>query len=993
MARPKEAVTEAKLARIMASLYTDPLFPRADGGREGILRDAGGTSNRERGAGNRGSAVAWKEFSYLRDSMEYNEFQPSRRSLVTELLHFLLVPDKAAARRVRRTVASEGACAGTVVGTWAELLEQAKRAYLLPPSDTEWEARLADATKKLKNCFWSESYEFDPEGTLDVLARELRRLLAALGPGRKLEPPGKIRLSERGRRHFADLARLHEETGRALPPGLDAIRDLLAADKADATRLIAVHRKEGFPVLSPWQGALLEKLAADSGAAPDPGLEKILDAALSPAPSGKPGSALRHLQEHLFGGDVPAVPLDPSVTCLAVRDFLEEVEVAAGMAQKALAGDPSLSPSDIGILIPDDPCYEEAVRDIFARAGLPAAGLGGPARIRNLGGETVFHFLATRRKPAPAMALSALYASPLMPWDAQAGNRLAMGIMEGEFDPDPPEGASPAAERMMALIREEHETPKRVKDALEEFGSLLDLFGPMERHAREARQALASLEAALEKVKGKEVPWEEMTPLIPQAPVSSGAQAEFTREGAAVFREGEEPWRPIRLLFVLGFSEGRYPAGPDRSPVFDDKDVSTLKNDHGYALETAQEGMARRRGLFERQLRSAGDRAVFLSPLRDPFGEAIAPCGTAAFMTRLFAGVEAPGDLVLTLEREAHRSRAAGLALAPPSSPVPPRALDIRDPDLGEDLLSDGSGGTRRETATSLDTLLVSPLSWFLSRYGILPLEWGPEELDPPTKGTLAHAVFERLFPADGPLPTQARIRSGTQQLLDEAILGKAPFLQTSEWYVERRNLLKEIETAALRWREFLAGTKAKILGVETTLSGSFEGIPIRGRTDLLLELPAGRIFVVDYKKSKSGRRRTCMEKGYDIQTSLYRRMLKEGGGVGGRGAGPLSRLLKEGAEIGVLYYMMDDQRSLTDRREWIPGNIPAVESPGNEISGNGEAMLSKRIAALRAGVLPLNREDDEKEFEKVGVSTYALDASPLLERFRHPAGEEEEEE
>jgi len=135
------------------------------------------------------------------------------------------------------------------------------------------------------------------------------------------------------------------------------------------------------------------------------------------------------------------------------------------------------------------------------------------------------------------------------------------------------------------------------------------------------------------------------------------------------------------------------------------------------------------------------------------------------------------------------------------------------------------------------------------------------------------------------------------------------------------------------------------------------------------------------------------MEKGYDIQTSLYRRMLKEGGGVGGRGAGPLSRLLKEGAEIGVLYYMMDDQRSLTDRREWIPGNIPAVESPGNEISGNGEAMLSKRIAALRAGVLPLNREDDEKEFEKVGVSTYALDASPLLERFRHPAGEEEEEE
>jgi hypothetical protein len=514
----------------------------------------------------------------------------------------------------------------------------------------------------------------------------------------------------------------------------------------------------------------------------------------------------------------------------------------------------------------------------------------------------------------------------------------------------------------------------------------------MERHAKEAGSTLASLATALEKVKGKEVRWEELTPLIPQAPISSGSQAEFTREGAAVFREGEEPWRPVRLLFVLGFSEGRYPANPERSPVFDDKDIATLKNDHGYALETAKEGMARRRALFERQLRSASDRAVFLSPLRDPFGEEIAPCGTAAFMTRLFAGVESPGDLVLTLERESHRSRAPGLALAPASAPVPPRPLEIRDPALGEDLLSDGSGGTRRETPTSLDTLLVSPLSWFLSRYGILPLEWAPEDLDPMTKGTLAHAVFERLFPADAPLPSPAQIRSGTPMLLDGAILEKAPFLLSSEWYVERRNLLKEIETAALRWREFLAAAKAKILGVETTLNGSFEGIPIRGRTDLLLELPASRIFVVDYKKSKSGKRRTCMEQGYDIQTSLYRRMLKGGGGIAGRGAGTLSRLLKEGAEIGVLYYMMDDQRSLTDRRDWIPRSVPAVESPGDDISGNGVALLSERIAALRSGSLPLNREDDGKEFEKVGVSTYALDASPLIARFVHPAGDGEEE-
>ena len=179
---------------------------------------------------------------------------------------------------------------------------------------------------------------------------------------------------------------------------------------------------------------------------------------------------------------------------------------------------------------------------------------------------------------------------------------------------------------------------------------------------------------------------------------------------------------------------------------------------------------------------------------------------------------------------------------------------------------------------------------------------------------------------------------------------------------------------------------------METTLTGFFDGLPIRGRTDLLLGLPSGHIFVVDYKKSKSGRRRTCMEKGYDIQTSLYRRMLKDGS-VDGRGAPALSRLLKEGADIGVLYYMMDDQRSLTDRRDWLPANLPAVESPGEDISGNGEAVLAERIGALRAGVLPLNHEDDETKFSKVGVSTYALEVSPLLERFVHPAEPVEEEE
>jgi hypothetical protein len=110
-----------------------------------------------------------------------------------------------------------------------------------------------------------------------------------------------------------------------------------------------------------------------------------------------------------------------------------------------------------------------------------------------------------------------------------------------------------------------------------------------------------------------------------------------------------------------------------------------------------------------------------------------------------------------------------------------------------------------------------------------------------------------------------------------------------------------------------------------------------------------------------------------------------EGGGEG------LARALKAGGEIGVLYYMMDDQRALTDTSGWIPRSVSGVQELGGEISVNGEILVRERIKALRAGKIPLNREDDAETFDKVGVKTYALDVSPLVNRFVHPAPEEED--
>ena len=869
-------------------------------------------------------------------------------------------------------------------------MDHACKAYLLKPAETDWNDRLGEASRKLTDAFWSESLKADPDGTVSVLDRELRRLLAALGPGRDLAPVKKSRLSERGKRHLSDLSRLHEAMGRVLPDGLATIRNLLAAGRTDVLRTVKVYRKIGFPTLSPWQEALLGKLSADAAGVGDPELETILADSLLPGPAGRAKSALRHLQENLFLSGPSKVAMDDSVTCLGVRDSLEAAEIASGMIQKALDGDSRLRTSEIGLLLPGDGSCEDAVREVFARAGLPVSGLEGVPRLRNLGGEAVFLFLATRRRPAPAMALAALYSSPLMPWDSLIGNRLAMRIIGGKYRPEASAEMSAQARRMMDLLREEHDAPRSLAEALKTFGSLLVSSGPMARHAESAHAAIESLGGVVRGIKGKDVPWEELTSLVPQAPVSSGAGLALTREGIALFLEGEEPWRPVRTLFVLGFSGGRYPAGPDRSPVFDPPDTAVLKADHGYALETPEEGMARRRDLFLRQLGGVSDRIVFLAPVRDAMGEDLAPSGTATFISRLFKGIQSPEDLLLILERESHRSKVKGLAVAPPADPVLSEILEVPDPDLKVDLLVDGSGKPRPLSASGFDTLMVSPLAWFLQREDIVPLRWAPEELDPMTKGTLAHEVFENLFRAGTPLPTAARIKASAGKLLQDAILRHAPFLTGTEWYVERRNLQNDVETAALRWRELLFRCGANILGVETSLTGDFEGVPIRGRTDLILSLPSGRIFVVDYKKSTSRSRRKCMEEGYDLQASLYRQMLRFGK-VSDGGVEALSRALTAGGEIGVLYYMMDDQRALTDTSGWIPGSVSGVQELGSEISRNGEILVRDRIRALRSGKIPLNREDDAETFEKIGVKTYALEDSPLIMRFAHPAPAEED--
>ena len=73
---------------------------------------------------------------------------------------------------------------------------------------------------------------------------------------------------------------------------------------------------------------------------------------------------------------------------------------------------------------------------------------------------------------------------------------------------------------------------------------------------------------------------------------------------------------------------------------------------------------------------------------------------------------------------------------------APPRELVVQHLEFGRNLVAlrmDAEGKPKPESPSSLETLMVSRLTWLLRRLDAEPLEWAPEEAGPALLGTLAH--------------------------------------------------------------------------------------------------------------------------------------------------------------------------------------------------------------------------------------------------------------
>ena len=882
-------------------------------------------------------------------------------------IDFFLTPDGPSGRRVRTHLARHAPGLYRIAGPWSELMARAHAAYMLKPTATAWSETLRALAVKKGDRFWSGSVDIAPEETIAELDAALRRLIEGGGPDTNWHA-GLDQLPRPSRLHtrISQLAELRQQIGM-LPESFQMMADLLNARHRPLRPLRVVHLPDLLP-LNKWQKAVLDRLAEDAPVA-DSRMQGLLSHALEPAGTYRPALLAAR---SLFAPSDESMQVSENVRVLAARDRLEEVEIAAGMIQKTIGRE--IPACQWGLLLPNDAFTIQTVEAVFKRYHLPLSGLKYRARQRDLGREVVYLMLVCLRKPAPVMAIAALLTSALMPWPMQIGNNYAQAVMNGDLtlkkcpsDDD--------AKLLMGAIDDGAETRLSLQQHLGTLKTLIERGEQLPDPRQRAMDCIDDVVLLLEKMTDDLV-WDSLLARTRPEIITVDRQQAYWKEGIAVFHEGQEPWRSVNHLLVLGFNDGHFPSGSKASAVLTDAEWEQVAST-GWAVTTAELKREQQRHRFSRQLGAASDSLTFLFSHRDPGGNTLEASSSLVFLARRFGCP--PEDLVLEAGRREDRQKVPELSIAESAVPVLPRALPLADIDLKRDLLAAMDPEFDQPVALSpsaADTLMVSPFAWLLRRLDCEPRVWGADELNPISAGMLAHGVFEKLFLVGRPLIEKDRIPETVSILLNRMMLTMAPFLRGPDWRVERLKLESEIIRAAERWRDLLDAWGATVIGAERWLNGVYKEIPLHGQSDLLLRLPSGKLLVVDYKKSSSKKRRQRMRSKFDLQANLYRLMIQSNGFPGPDHAP---------SDIGVVYYLLDDMTALSDSPIGARDTVPGLEIMDHEISLEAMRYLDRRLDEIHSGRVMLNTTEDEAWWDKhAGIKVYALDNSPLLRLFMH---------
>lgn len=796
---------------------------------------------------------------------------------------------------------------------------------------------------------WSSSYRIAAEEVSHLVSLALRDLAVAT-PSLSVQSVNVATLPDgRARDHLAALKSLWERMNDALPEDLHIVRHILSCSKEDALEPLPIIGAP-CPFESLAEADLRSHLSMLFGALPS--------STTGPVAAG----ALGHVQRHLLDNSSPTAS-DETLLAFGLRDPREEVAFAAARAQALIRA--GYQPQEIGLLVPEDPAYLLPLEPAFNRVGLPLSGLPSEPSLRDHAGEFLTNLLAIMRGPAPRLALASLCLSPLAPWSIDEGRVFANEYAE--------KGWSPSA-------RSYEGRGAKIFDELRPVSSPAQFIGRLYAVAKlmDAASLVPRINALRPLLSGDSIDWGLLSRAAAPSALVLDSEKRFV-EGVSIFDETALPWRPVRHLIVMGLAGTNWPRPVASNPFFTESEIAQIEAATGIKLPSRRRTLARRLELFRRQLCSATEGATLTASVRDLEGKPLAPATALSLVSRALGAKNARSLLKspLTFDQTSRPTNGVVTSLASwherNARADLPHEGEVAIPSNPFMLRKSDGGAVNPQSPSRLETLLVSPFAWLLGEIGAQDRTWSPETLDVLTLGNLIHGTLEGLFPEGAHDLDDATIRKGFPAAFEAAIARNAPWLASEGWVAERRNLAREALEVALAWGRFLADNGAQVRQVETSFSGTYHfGLPIHGRADCLLDLPDGRVIVVDHKRSSSSSRRKRMEAGADLQVELYRRMIA---------TTPDFAHLSPSYII-TAYHCTIDGRVLTGPEGADLKSARPVPGP---IGAIADQIVAERISALSAGRLSLNRASDAETFEKtLGIKAYALD-NPLIAGFLIP--------
>jgi len=818
--------------------------------------------------------------------------------------------------------------------------------YLTPRSDC------FDPGKHIDDAVfpWAQSYLQDPEGVEVAVKAALIDLMHAT-PGLNPENIDLQNLPDgRAKTHLMALKTLWIKVG-ILPEDLAAIHHVLSCEKTDALEALPLTTATPCPFATRAQESLHAALMSHHG--------NLLGDETKATANG----TLKHIQENLvsaaLSGSVPQ-DKDESVAIFGLRDPIEEASFVAAHIQKLC--DEGMHWEDFGVLAPDDPIYHSALQTAFERVGIVLSGAEGAIK-RDHKGELLTLALTCLKSHNSNMARASLCLSPLMPWNAEEGCRLADAIMFGG----------------LKNALNEIEDAKSVLDLLKPINSSKALFTRLNMLANltnKAPELELRIGALRVSQKSTDLDWHSLEKAA--APrFTTGDNPAKSAQGVGVFSEHALPWRPVKVLIVLGMTGPNWPRPARSNPFFTEGEFDLIEQKTGLALTSRKRDLSRGLELFRQQLAAAQERLTLCAPARDLMGKKLPASVALTLIAKAMGELKDPLSLITPPSNVDAYIRKVPVDAGLSTPNVPANGLL----NLGGNLLTlrheEGSNVMKPQSVSRLETMLVSPLAWTLGEIGAEEKLWAPQDLDVMLRGTIVHDVLEHCFPPDCELPDDAEILTAIPSYISDALERCAPWLLDDEWALEHKNLMVEVEKSTLAWAQFLRSTGAKVIGTEKHLQGTSPSLNIRihGYADCILEMPDKRILIVDHKRSKSENRIKRLEAQSDLQVTLYKEML-----LNPQGDDALDLRATGAGNIVAAYHTTMDH-SVIVSHETKP--ITGTQAVNGDISSTATNLLSERVKDLTVGNVPLNSISDTHIFEKAFcITPYALDSNRLVQAF-----------